>query len=219
MYYCTGLYNQMVLIGSGSRVIVNDPAPLNPSIIMYSPMDVSGPAVPLQCLVMGAVPSQVQVHWMIDHTEQSGWTESSWIENSDSALEYTRARITLSEEEWREAAQIECVVAYNGTNISRTLLPRGNNEGICSWLLYLAFGAAFLTVAVTVTVAVFLRKVLTWRICHFRHRARKMHSKNQKPVDNTGKRDTIRPAAEVEYSCLNPDSLNQHLNAVQTKLQ
>ena len=87
---------------------------------MYSPLDVSGPIVPLQCLVMGAVPSQVQVVWIIDHSERSGWTESSWTENSDSALEHTRAHITLSEQEWTQAAQIECLVMFDGKNISKT---------------------------------------------------------------------------------------------------
>ncbi|XP_036421362.1 uncharacterized protein LOC118804847 [Colossoma macropomum] len=154
MYHCTGLYNKIVLVGNGTRVIVTDPDPPSPSIIMYSPLDVFGPTVPLQCLVMGAVPSQVQVVWIIDHSERSGWTESSWTENSDSALEHTRAHITLSEEEWTEAAQIECLAMFDGTNISRTLVPGANDAGMCSWLLYLGIG--FLTITAAVTVAVCL---------------------------------------------------------------
>ncbi|KAL7829997.1 hypothetical protein SRHO_G00311240 [Serrasalmus rhombeus] len=158
MYHCTGLYNKIVLVGNGTRVIVTDPGPLSPSIIMYSPLDVSGPIVPLQCLVMGAVPSQVQVVWIIDHSERSGWTESSWTENSDTAVEHTRAHITLSEDQWTEAARIECLVMFDGTNISKSLVPGGNTAGVCSWLLYLGFGAVFLTVAVTATVALCLRR-------------------------------------------------------------
>ncbi|XP_036421492.1 uncharacterized protein LOC118805002 [Colossoma macropomum] len=221
MYHCTGLYNKIVLVGNGTRVIVTDPDPPSPSIIMYSPLDVFGPTVPLQCLVIGAVPSQVQVVWIIDHSERSGWTESSWIENSDSALEHTRAHITLSEEEWTEAAQIECLAMFDGINVSRTLVPGGNNAGMCSWLLYLGFGAVFLTIAVTITVAVCLRREKRKDAAPKGYCGRNTHSKQPKH----GKRDTLRPATErpprteVEYSCLNPDSLNKHLNAVQTELQ
>ncbi|KAL6457625.1 hypothetical protein MHYP_G00345880 [Metynnis hypsauchen] len=224
MYHCTGLYNKIVLVGNGTRVIVTDPGPLSPSIIMYSPLDVSGPIIPLQCLVMGAVPSQVEIIWLIDHSERSGWTESSWTENSDSALEHTRAHITLSEDEWTEAARIECLVMFDGTNISKSLVPGGNNAGMCSWLLYLGFGAVFLTIAVTVTVAVCLRRERRKDAAAKGYCGRNTHSKQQKHA-TTAKRDTLRPATErpprteVEYSCLNPDSLNQHLNAAQTELR
>ncbi|XP_049332358.1 immunoglobulin kappa light chain-like isoform X1 [Astyanax mexicanus] len=216
MYYCTGVHNLIALIGNGTRVIVTDRARFNPSIILYSPLDVSGPIVPLQCLVMGAVPSQVQVSWIIDQTERGGWTESSWTENSDSAQEYTRAQITLSEEEWRKADLIECFVAYDGKNTSKRLEKQGNKIDLCAWLLYLGFGVAFLTIGVTVTVAVCLRKERQKDTKAKGCRKRNTQSQPQ----NYGKRDTLKPAAErpawtdVEYSSLNPDSLNQRPNAV-----
>ncbi|XP_049332362.1 immunoglobulin kappa light chain-like isoform X5 [Astyanax mexicanus] len=173
MYYCTGVHNLIALIGNGTRVIVTDPARFNPSIILYSPLDVSGPIVPLQCLVIGAVPSQVQVSWIIDQTEREGWTESSWTENSDSAQEYTRAQITLSEEEWRKADLIECFVAYDGKNTSKRLEKQV--VGVCTWPLYLGFGVAFVTVTVTVTVVVcFCRGALGGR---FRTNRRIMENK------------------------------------------
>ncbi|XP_072530793.1 immunoglobulin kappa light chain-like isoform X2 [Salminus brasiliensis] len=216
-YYCTGLLNTIVLVGNGTRVIVTDPGHLDPSIIMYSPIDVSGPIVPLQCLVMGAAPSQVQVSWIIDQTEHEGWTESSWTRNTDSAEEYTRAHITLTKEQWTEADLIECVVVSDSKNISKRLVKWGNDAGVCTWLLYLGFGVAFLTIAVTITVAVGLRREKNTTVKG--HRNRNTPNKTQ----NHGKRDTLKPTAErspgtdVEYSCLNPDSLNQRPNSSELK--
>ncbi|XP_037391455.1 uncharacterized protein LOC108442985 [Pygocentrus nattereri] len=208
MYHCTGLYNKIVLVGNGTRVIVTDPGPLSPSIIMYSPLDVSGPIVPLQCLVMGVVPSQVQVVWIIDHSERLGWTESSWTDNSDTAVEHTRAHITLSEDQWTEAARIECLVKFDGTNISKSLVPgdmpflfsRSGSASMCSWLMFLGIG--FLTITAAVTVAVCL--------CRERQKdaAAEGCCDGDTEDEQQGEEDTLNPKAErsswtaVEYSCL-----------------
>ncbi|XP_072530791.1 immunoglobulin kappa light chain-like [Salminus brasiliensis] len=185
MYYCTGLLNTVILFGNGTRVIVTDPARLDPSIIMYSPSDISGPIIPLQCLVMGAAPSQVQVFWNINQIEHEGWTELSWAGNSDSSQEYTRAYITVSKEVWTEADWIECVAVSEGKTISKRLVKRG----VCSWYLFLGFGVAFLTIAVATTVAVRLYKGI-----------QRTNSRIMKP---TAERRTW---TVVEYSCWNHDN-------------
>ncbi|XP_066531878.1 uncharacterized protein [Hoplias malabaricus] len=222
IYYCAGGYNLMGLVGNGSRVIVTNPGPLELSIVPFWPLDVSSSSVPLQCLVMGAVPSQVQIVWMIDDRKRSGWTESSWTQDRDSPLEFTRAHITLSQAEFKQAAQIECVVNYSNRSLSKTLRPRGTEADVCSLLLYMGFTAVFLTIAVTVTVTVCLRREKRKNATTKGKRARNTQNQQQ----NQGKRETFKPAVErpprteVEYSCLNPEILNQNLNTLpQTELQ
>uniref|UniRef100_A0A8C1PDW0 Ig-like domain-containing protein n=1 Tax=Cyprinus carpio TaxID=7962 RepID=A0A8C1PDW0_CYPCA len=102
MYYCMSQFNQMVVLGNGSRVIVTAHEPDLPS-------------VSLQCLVTGLVPSQVRVFWRIGQNELSGWTESGWTDDTDSATEFTRAHLSVPAEEWDEADEIqftysECVL-------------------------------------------------------------------------------------------------------------
>ncbi|XP_076850099.1 uncharacterized protein LOC143499241 isoform X2 [Brachyhypopomus gauderio] len=186
---------------------VKNRGPIMPSIIMYSPSDFVGPTGPLQCLVKGAVPSQVRVVWIIDQSNRTGLTESAWTENSDSADEYTRATITITAEEWAKATHIECVVMYDGVEISKTL----NRDSACIWLLYAGIAAVFLTVAVTVTLAVYLHKDLQSATTIKGYRGTYAQGKQ-----NNGNRDTLRPTAmrpsaimEVEYSSVNPDSFNQ----------
>ncbi|KAK1805341.1 hypothetical protein P4O66_019177, partial [Electrophorus voltai] len=157
IYYCSILYSTSVIVGNGTRVIVTDPGLLKPSISMYSPSDIGGRTVTLQCLVKGAVPSQVSVAWIIDQSERTGLTESAWTENSDSAEECTRATVTVSTEEWTKATHVECVVVYDGTKISKTL-NRDHSDSVCAWLLYAGIGAAILILAVTVALAVWLHK-------------------------------------------------------------
>ncbi|XP_066531610.1 immunoglobulin alpha-2 heavy chain-like [Hoplias malabaricus] len=156
IYYCAAGYHLMGLVGNGSTVIVTNPGPLELSIVPFWPLDVSSSSVPLQCLVMGAVPSQVQIVWMIDDRKRSGWTESSWTQDSDSALEFTRARITLSQAEFKQAAQIECVVGYGNRSLSTTLRPRGNYQHDITYTAM--FGALFfLTIVVVTFTACLLR--------------------------------------------------------------
>ncbi|KAM9434624.1 immunoglobulin lambda-1 light chain-like [Clarias gariepinus] len=163
VYYCSILNDQMVFIGKGTRVVITEKGPLQPSIIPYTPleveMNVDAFSVLLQCAVMDAVPSQIRVWWLIDGEERTGWTESGWTRHDESVSEYTRAQIIIPAEEWIKAAHtIECVVQYENMSISQTLQRHtGNSDSTCSWLLYGGGGSVF-TIAVTLALILCLRK-------------------------------------------------------------
>uniref|UniRef100_A0A8C1R9N9 Ig-like domain-containing protein n=1 Tax=Cyprinus carpio TaxID=7962 RepID=A0A8C1R9N9_CYPCA len=108
MYYCMSHYNQLAMIGSGSRVIV--------TVTKTKHIDFL-----FSCLVTGLVPYQVRVFWMIGENVLSGWTESGWTDNTDSAREFTRAHLSVSAEEWNKADEIHCFAEYDGKNISKAL--------------------------------------------------------------------------------------------------
>lgn len=93
--------------------------------IQYSPDETYSSAVLLQCLVTGVVPSQVRVFWIMGQKEHTGWTESAWTNNTDSATEFTRAHISIPLEEWTQVNEIKCIVEYVGKNISKTLIKLG----------------------------------------------------------------------------------------------
>ncbi|XP_067267797.1 immunoglobulin kappa light chain isoform X2 [Chanodichthys erythropterus] len=122
LYYCISHHNSMVIVGSGSRVIVTDPSFVEAKLsILYSPQEPDSSSVLLQCLVTGVVPSQVRVFWMIGEKVHVGWTESAWTDATDSATEFTRAHLSIPAEEWTEDDEIQCFAEYNGKNISKTL--------------------------------------------------------------------------------------------------
>uniref|UniRef100_A0A8C2EJV9 Ig-like domain-containing protein n=1 Tax=Cyprinus carpio TaxID=7962 RepID=A0A8C2EJV9_CYPCA len=153
MYYCMSHYNQLAMIGSGSRVIVTGKSAIKshhtfsrvtvtktkhvdflfsaidhsePELfILFSAHEPDSASVSLQCLVTGLVPCQVRVFWMIGENVLSGWTESGWTDNTDSATEFTRAHLSVSAEEWNEADGIHCFAEYNGKNISKALVRSG----------------------------------------------------------------------------------------------
>ncbi|XP_048057052.1 uncharacterized protein LOC125274691 [Megalobrama amblycephala] len=152
LYYCISHHNSMVIVGSGSRVIVTDRSVVEPKLsILYSPQEPDSSSVLLQCLVTGVVPSQVRVFWMIGEKEHVGWTESAWTDATDSATEFTRAHLSIPVEEWTDDDEIQCFADYNGKNISKTLKRYGLNQRNL-WLLYCGFVAAFLTMAVAFSI-------------------------------------------------------------------
>uniref|UniRef100_A0A8C1P0F1 Ig-like domain-containing protein n=1 Tax=Cyprinus carpio TaxID=7962 RepID=A0A8C1P0F1_CYPCA len=118
MYYCMSHYNQLAMIGSGNH---SEPE----LFILFSAHEPDSASVSLQCLVTGLVPYQVRVFWMIGENVLSGWTESGWTDNTDSAREFTRAHLSVSAEEWNKADEIHCFAEYDGKNISKALVRSG----------------------------------------------------------------------------------------------
>ena len=97
-----------------------------PTIEILKPLNSYHSSVSLLCLVSGVIPSQVHVFWLIDGREDSGLTESTWTDNSDSATEFTRNQILVKAEEWDRGAECTCVVEFEGQYINKTVQHNGN---------------------------------------------------------------------------------------------
>ncbi|CAB1351019.1 unnamed protein product, partial [Coregonus sp. 'balchen'] len=156
MYYCLAVHSQMVHTGN-ERVREGNSAEA-PTIQIVSSPEVDGFFIPLLCLVLEVVPSQVRVFWLIDGREESGLTDSTWTNNSDSATEFTRNQILVQAEEWDRRAEFTCVVEFEGQNITKTLLQRNDSNAMCTMLMYGTSAAALLTIIVAVTIAVCLHR-------------------------------------------------------------
>ncbi|KAI5608645.1 hypothetical protein C0J50_6539 [Silurus asotus] len=139
IYYCSVKHSVLSYIGNGSTLIVTDPHPL-PLVMLYVPDVRVGLPVSLQCVVMGVVPAEAKVSWLVGESELTGWTESGWT-NTENPAEYTRAHLSVPAENWREDQNVECVVEVDGRRISKSLI-RGSGQ-LCSWLVYLCSGVAF----------------------------------------------------------------------------
>ncbi|XP_060759911.1 uncharacterized protein LOC132870295 [Neoarius graeffei] len=120
LYYCAAKHSVLSYWGSGSTVIITERRP-RPIITLYVPAESVGPSIPLQCMVMGVVPSEVNVSWVVGESEMTGWTESGWTHTSDSAVEYTLAHINIPSENWAETPNVDCVVEVDGRRVSKSL--------------------------------------------------------------------------------------------------
>ncbi|XP_062841240.1 uncharacterized protein LOC134300745 [Trichomycterus rosablanca] len=149
VYYCSGVHHVIPYMGSGSTVIVTESNP-DPTIMLSVPDQNAGPSVSLQCVLMGVVPSEVRVSWIIGNTEQTGWTESGWTHDDQSAVEYTLAHIRIPSKSWTEEVRVECVTDVNGTTFSKTL-EAGYNQ-MCAWLLYLGSAVVFTIVTAIIII-------------------------------------------------------------------
>ncbi|CAB1320883.1 unnamed protein product, partial [Coregonus sp. 'balchen'] len=220
MYYCSAAQSEMVHTGNGSRVIVRESERTqniteSPTIKLLSPMDGDGSVVlttlyytaesfiPLLCLVLKVVPSQVHVFWLIDGRQDSGLTASTWTDNSDSATEFTMNQILVQAEEWDRGVQCTCVVEFEGNYINKTLIKNNDSNGMCTILLYWASAAALLTIIVAVTVAVCLHRghpVVT--DVDTRQRVTGTESRQHQSGKRGEARKAVRSSVSVQYATL-----------------
>ncbi|KAF7686473.1 hypothetical protein HF521_015835 [Silurus meridionalis] len=133
IYYCSVKHSVLSYTGNGSTLIVTDPHPL-PLVMLYVPDVPVGPPVSLQCVVMGVVPAEAKVSWLVGESELTGWTESG-----------------VPAENWREDQNVECVVEVDGRRISKSLI-QGSGQ-LCSWLVYLCSVVAFVIFMVLVLLS------------------------------------------------------------------
>ncbi|XP_060760008.1 uncharacterized protein LOC132870382 isoform X3 [Neoarius graeffei] len=125
VYYCTAKHSVISYLGNGSTVIITERHP-RPIITLYVPAESVGPSIPLQCMVMGVVPSEVNVSWVVGESEMTGWTESGWTHTNDS-VEYTLAHINIPSENWAETPNVDCVVEVDGRRVSKSLQQAGRS--------------------------------------------------------------------------------------------
>ncbi|XP_066531612.1 titin-like [Hoplias malabaricus] len=117
-YYCSAAHSIILYTGNGSRLIVKEPSS-QPTVELYVSEERDNQDLSLQCVVMGVTPVEVCIHWDLKHSKVTGWIESGWRDDSDSASEFTRAHITFPPE--RGVDEVECVVELDGKTFSQTL--------------------------------------------------------------------------------------------------
>ncbi|KAL7829238.1 hypothetical protein AOLI_G00301230 [Acnodon oligacanthus] len=125
-YYCAVTDRQKIYIGNGSVVLVQAHSSAAPSVevLRFSSSPSSGSAVPVQCVVKGVVPSQVEVYWAIGVRRERGRTEAVRAKGDV----YTVSWTLLRSEERERGEECACVVEHEGQSITKTLEPNGLQE-------------------------------------------------------------------------------------------
>ncbi|KAK3508421.1 hypothetical protein QTP70_028151, partial [Hemibagrus guttatus] len=154
VYYCSIKHSFIIYTGNGSTVIVTERRP-RPIVTLYTSDANTGPSVSLQCVVMGVVPAEARVFWVVGESEMTGWTESSWTHANHSAKEYTRSHIKIPSQIWMEAQNVECVVEVDGRRVSKSF-KRSSGPALCSLLLYLCSSVALVVVIGFIVTLVYL---------------------------------------------------------------
>ncbi|KAM9434924.1 uncharacterized protein Hap1MRO34_002662 [Clarias gariepinus] len=150
-YYCSVKQSFIAYTGNGSTVIITERSP-RPNITVYVPNVSVGPSVSLQCVVMGVVPSEVSVSWVIDESEMTGWTESGWTHTNALAVDYTRAYISVPSKNWTEAQNVECVVEVDGRRFSKS--AKTGSSQTCLLFLFFGVGLTFITLITIIVLCV-----------------------------------------------------------------
>ncbi|XP_055749127.1 immunoglobulin kappa light chain-like [Salvelinus fontinalis] len=222
MYYCSAVHSKMVYSGNGSKVIVLTErervgnSTKAPTLQIVSSPEGDSSFIPLLCLVLEVVPSQVRVFWLIDGREESGLTDSTWTDNSESATEFTRNQILVQAEEWNRRTEFTCVVEFEGKNLTKTLLQHNDSNAMCTMLMYGASAAALLAIIVAVTTAVCLHRGHPV-VIDADTRQRGTDTENRQ--DQSGRRGEARRAvrssfSEVQYATLDHINFGRRTNTV-----
>ncbi|XP_036421495.1 Ig heavy chain Mem5 [Colossoma macropomum] len=156
-YYCAVTDRQKIYIGNGSVVLVQAHSSAAPSVevLRFSSSSSCGSAVPVQCVVKGVVPSQVEVYWTIGDRRERGQTETVRAKGEV----YTVSRTLLRSEECERGDECACVVEHEGQSVTKTLEPNGLQESC-----YAAVGL-HRALALTTSLLLFITAVTAVSTC------------------------------------------------------
>ncbi|KAI4892241.1 hypothetical protein NFI96_028207 [Prochilodus magdalenae] len=118
MYYCTVTDRQKIYTGNGTSVLVQAHSSAAPSVeVLKLPSSSTfGSAVPVQCVVRGAVPSQVHLYWVIGFRRERAQTDTVRAKGEVFTVSWM-----LMKSEDCKGEECACVVEHEGQTITKTL--------------------------------------------------------------------------------------------------